>query len=261
MEKIGLIPAGIASRLGSMAFSKELLPIGFNEGKQELGLKAVSTDLLEKFHEADVRKAYMVIRKGKWDILDYYGDGSQTGVQLSYLITAHPFGVPFTLDQAYPFVKKTKIFVGFPDILFGPKNAFALADATLGKLGTDLILGVYPVKDIHQIQRCDMVKFDKHGRISQIIIKPEKTDLQFSWIFAIWKPDFTLFMHEYLKSELVKRLKNSNQPEIYLGHVIQAAIENKFSVSGHLFPDFHFLDIGTPGNLAQVLKDNFSNID
>jgi glucose-1-phosphate thymidylyltransferase len=260
VEKIGLIPAaGIARRLGPLSFSKELLPVGFNEGRTESGLKAVSTYLLEKYHQAGVRKVYMVIRKGKWDILDYYGDGSKIGVQLSYLITASPYGVPYTLDQAYPFVKAAKIFVGFPDILFGPENAFASADAALGLMNADLILGIYPVKDDNQKQKCDMVQFNKQGRISRIIVKPEKTDLQFSWIFAVWRPEFTLFMHEYLKFDLVKRLKKPDQSEIHLGHVIQAAIENGFSVYGHLFPDFHFIDVGTPDNLAQALKNNFSD--
>jgi glucose-1-phosphate thymidylyltransferase len=260
MEKIGLIPAaGTASRLGSLPFSKELLPIGFNEGKKDSGLKAVSTYLLEKFHQAGVRKVYTVIRKGKWDILNYYGDGSKIGVHLAYLIAAHSFGVPYTLDQVYPFVKTSKIFVGFPDILFEPENAFSLADAALGKRGADIILGLYPVKDKNQKQKCDMVQFNKHGRISKIIVKPESTDLEFNWIFSIWKPTFTVFMHRYLKYDLAKRQKKPNQAEIHLGHVIQAAIENGFSVVGHPFPDYHFIDVGTADNLAQAIKDSFSD--
>ncbi len=260
MEKIGLIPAaGIASRLGSLPFSKELLPIGFYEGKKESGLKAVSTYLLEKFHHAGVRKVYVVIRKGKWDIPNYFGDGSKIGVKLAYLITAHQFGVPYTLDQAYQFVKKSKIFVGFPDILFEPENAFELADEAFEKNGADIILGVYPVKDKNQVPNCDMVRFNKHGRISQIIVKQEETDLKFSWVFSIWKPNFTLFMHEYLKYDLAKRQKQPTQAEIHLGHLIQAAIENGFSVFGHFFSDYHFIDVGTTVNLVQAFKDYYSD--
>ena len=260
MEKIGLIPAaGTAKRLGSLAFSKELLPIGFNAGKKESGLKAVSTYLLEKFHQAGVKKVYTVIRKGKWDILNYYGDGSAIGVQLAYLIMDHSYGVPYTLDQAYPFVKTSKVFLGFPDVLFEPENAFTLADAALRQKSADLMLGLYPVKDKRQMQKSDMVQFETHGRITQIIVKPDKTDLKFSWIFAIWKPDFTIFMHDYLKHDLAKRQKNSNQVEIHFGHVIQAAIENGFSVFGHFFNDFHFIDVGNPDDLAQALRDYFSD--
>jgi glucose-1-phosphate thymidylyltransferase len=209
MEKVGLIPAaGIARRLGSLAFSKELLPIGFNAHKEESGLKPVSSYLLEKFYQTGIKKVYTVIRKGKWDILNYYGNGSEIGIQLAYLIMAHPFGVPYTLDQAYPFVKTSKVFLGFPDVLFEPVNAFTLADAVLGQKNADLMLGLYPVLNKRQMQKSDMVQIETHGRITEIIFKPETTDLKFSWIFAIWKPDFTLFMHNYLKHDLAKRQKS-----------------------------------------------------
>ena len=259
MEKIGLIPAaGIAKRLGSLAFSKELLPISYNAGKKEPKLKVVSTYLLEKFHQAGVKKVYTIIRKGKWDIPNYYGNGSEIGIQLAYLIMAHPYGVPYTLDQAYPFVKTSKVFLGFPDILFEPENAYSVTDAALEQKSADLMLGLYPVKDKRQMQKSDMVQFETNGRITQIIVKPEKTDLKFSWTFAIWKPDFTLFMHDYLKYDLAKREKNSMLAEIHLGHVIQAAIESGFSVFGHLFSDFHFIDVGNPDSLARALREYFA---
>jgi glucose-1-phosphate thymidylyltransferase len=217
----------------------------------------VSTYLLEKFHHADIKKVYAVIRKGKWDIPNYYGDGNEIGIQLAYLIMNHPFGVPYSLDQAYSFVKTSKVFLGFPDVLFEPENAFTLADAALGQKSADLLLGLYPVKDKRQKQKTDMVHFETNGRITQIIVKPKTTDLKFCWVFAIWKPDFTLFMHDYLKHDLAKRQKKINQAEIHLGHVIQAAIEGGLSVFGHLFTDFQYIDVGNPDNLAQALRKYF----
>jgi glucose-1-phosphate thymidylyltransferase len=258
MEKVGLIPAaGIAKRLGSLAFSKELLPVGLNADKQEPGIKAVSTYLLEKFQRAGVKKGYVVIRKGKWDIPNYYGDGGEIGIQLAYLTMTHPFGVPYTLDQAYSFVKTSKVFLGFPDILFEPENAFAVADTAFEQKSADIMLGLYPVQDKSQMQKSDMVDFETNGRITRIIVKPETTALKFSWTFAIWNPDFTGFMHDYLKHDLAKRHKNAMQSEIHLGHVIQAAIENGFSVFGHPFADFHFIDVGNPADLATALREYF----
>jgi glucose-1-phosphate thymidylyltransferase len=258
MEKIGLIPAaGIAKRLGSLGFSKELFPIGSNWEKKEGCLKAVSSYLLEKYRLSGVKNVYTVIRKGKWDIIDYYGDGAKIGIKMAYLVMAHPYGVPYTLDQAYPFVKTAKIFLGFPDILFEPENAFTVADDAFEQKRADLMIGLYPVNDKKQMQQSDMVQFDEHGRITQIIVKPESTDLKFSWVFAIWKPEFTLFMHNYLKNELVKRQKCSTQAEIHLGHIIQAAIESGFNVFGHLFADYHFIDVGSPSNISQALKEYF----
>ena len=258
MEKTGLIPAaGIANRLGPLAFSKELLPISFNAGKKEPGLKAVCSFLLEKFQRAGVKKVFTIIRKGKWDIPNYYGDGGEFGIQLAYLMMTHPFGVPYTLDQAYSFVKTSKVFLGFPDVLFEPEDAFSIADAALAQKAPDLMLGLYPVKDKRRMQRTDMVHFDTQGRIKQILVKPEATDLQFGWIFAIWKPDFTVFMHDYLKHDIAQRQNNSIQAELHLGHVFQAAIENGFSVFGHLFTDFGCIDVGNPDDLAQALREYF----
>ena len=85
------------------------------------------------------------------------------------------------------------------------------------------------------MQQSDMVQFENNGRVNQIVVKPEATDLKFCWTFAIWKPDFTLFMHDYLKNDIAKRQENSIDAEIHLGQVIQAAIEDGFLVFGNLF--------------------------
>ena len=132
-----------------------------------------------------------------------------------------------------------------------------MADAVFDQERADLMLGLYPVNGKKQMQQSDMVQLDKHGRITQIIIKPKKTDLKFSWIFAIWKPEFTLFMHNHLKHELDERQKHSTQVEIHLGHIIQSAIESGFTVFGHLFFDFHYIDMGNPGNISQAIREYF----
>ena len=258
MENIGLIPAaGLAKRLGSLPFSKELLPVSYTSRHGTPHLKAVATYLLDKLRHAGVNKVYTVIRKGKWDIPNYWGDGSQFGVQLAYLIMRHAFGVPYTLDQAYPFVKNAKIFLGFPDVLFSPNNAFAVADGALEKKHADIMLGLFPVNDPRQRQHCDMVQFEPHGRITKIVVKPQTSDLQCSWLLAIWKPDFTQFMHDFLRRDLKQRHINDLPTEIHIGHVIQAAIEGGFSVWGHLFADFDFIDVGHPASLARALKTHF----
>jgi glucose-1-phosphate thymidylyltransferase len=77
-EIIGLIPAaGQATRIAPLPCSKELYPIGFRTvpGSDGLRPKAVSHYLLEKMQIAGVRKAYFILRQGKWDIPAYWGDG------------------------------------------------------------------------------------------------------------------------------------------------------------------------------------------
>ena len=78
-EIVGLIPAGgKAKRISPLPFSKELYPIGFQtmNGRSQPRPKVVSQYLLEKFSIAqELTEAYIVLRKGKWDIPAYFGDG------------------------------------------------------------------------------------------------------------------------------------------------------------------------------------------
>jgi len=123
----GVIPAaGTGSRLGALPCSKELMPVGFHdkEKSEKSQPKVVSHYLLEKMHQAGVSKVYMILSKGKWDIPAYFGDGKMLDLNIGYLLMDLPFGVPFTIDQVYPFAKESMIVFGFPDILFNRIDIF-----------------------------------------------------------------------------------------------------------------------------------------
>ena len=85
---VGLIPAaGIAERISPLPCSKEIFPIGIQtNGRKKPRPKVVCTYLLEKMSAAGITKAHIILRKGKWDIPAYLGDGSIVNMHLSYLI-------------------------------------------------------------------------------------------------------------------------------------------------------------------------------
>ena len=108
-EVVGLIPAaGVAKRISPLPSSKELFPIGFHEiatdGQNLVRPKVVSNYLLENMFNAGASKVWIVLGKGKWDIMNYYGDGSAFGGHISYLVMEHPWGMPYTLNQAAPWL-------------------------------------------------------------------------------------------------------------------------------------------------------------
>src|SRR5262245_1136547 len=107
--------------------SKEVYPVGFRPTQDGSSRpKVVAHYLLEKMRAAGINRAYFVLRPGKWDIPGYFGDGSILDMHVGYLILGLPFGVPFTLDQAYPFLEAATVAFGFPDILFDSDNPFGL---------------------------------------------------------------------------------------------------------------------------------------
>ena len=177
---IGLIPAGgKATRISPLPLSKELYPVGFrgdddieinnqSNNQNHLRPKVVSHYLLERMQLAGIDKAYFILRSGKWDIPAYFGDGEMLSMSLGYLIMSLPYGVPFTLDSAYPFVKDAVVALGFPDILFEPKDAFFKILKRLENSNADVVLGLFPTD---KPQKAGMVDFDDAGKVRSIIEK------------------------------------------------------------------------------------------
>lgn len=246
-EIIGLLPAGgQATRLAPLPCSKELYPVGYRSvGEDDFRPKVVSHYLLEKMQQAGASKAYIILREGKWDIPAYWGDGALVGLPLAYLMMNVPYGTPFTLDQAYPFVRQANIVFGFPDILFQPDDAFNRLFEHQAETKADAVLGLFLADKPHKM---DMVELDEHQRVTRVVIKPKQTSLIYTWIIAVWTPTFTTFMHQFLAQKLSDDTIRTK--EIFMGDIFQAAIDNGLEVESLKFAEGRCIDIGTPEDLV-----------
>lgn len=250
-EVIGLIPAaGLATRLSPLPFSKELFPIGFGADNKSHNLipKVVCHYLLEKMRLAGITRAYVIIREGKWDVPNYFGDGSRLDMRLAYLMMGLPYGVPYTLDQAHPFVEDAIVAFGFPDIFFESDQAFVQLLAHQEAKKMDVVLGLFPSD---QPQKVDMVVLAEDGGIERIVIKDQQSDLRYSWGIAVWTPVFSDFMHQYLAESKEKAI---HRPELFMGDVLNKAIQEGIKVEGVFISDKPFLDIGTGDDLLKAVR-------
>ena len=247
MDVVGLLPAGgQATRLGRLPLSKELFPVGFDEGiAGQPRPKAVGQYLLENMRRAGITKAFWILRPGKWDIPAYFGDGKALDLRLAYLTVHVAYGVPYTLDQAFPFVQTMTVALGFPDILFQPEDAYSQILSRLNASEADVVLGLFPTG---QPWKAGMVEFDAAGRVTQIIEKPSQSDLTYMWAIAVWRPSFTQFLHEYVCGHVVGT-------ELPIGDVIQAAIQAGLQVEAEPFATGSCRDVGTPADLRQAIRD------
>ncbi|MBD0335366.1 MAG: dTDP-glucose pyrophosphorylase [Cyanobacteria bacterium Co-bin13] len=258
---IGLMPAaGQATRLGPLPMSKELFPLGIQAGA---GPRVACHSLLAAMRQGGITEALVILRPGKWDIPAYLGDGALLDMRLGYLTVHVPFGVPFSLNQAYPFVREATVALGFPDILFQPQEAYTKLLARQAAGGADVVLGLFPTD---QPEKVGVVEFDEAGRVAAILEKSQRTDLKYMWAIAIWQPSFTEFLHQFIEAEL-KLLIGDTVPqtlkqfppysEIPIGDVIQAAIGAGLRVEAEAFAAGRYLDIGTPDNLKKAVSGDF----
>jgi glucose-1-phosphate thymidylyltransferase len=214
----------------------------------------VSQYLLERYRAAGVSKTFFILRKGKWDIPQYYGHGEMVGMDLAYLIMNHPHGHPFTLDQAYPFVKDKLVAFGYPDILFEPLDAFATLTQHLGKTHADVALGVFPLR---KDQRWDICSFGLDGRMDVVAVPEPPAALQrLGWSIAVWTPRFTEFMHEFLNLAVQKKQFTATDGKEYvMNHIFQEAIDRKLHVEHLVFDKGVVRDIGTPSELIAAQSE------
>jgi len=260
---IGLLPAaGQGTRISPLPMSKELFPLGFREVKGKAGLrpKVACHYLLEKMHLAGAQEAFLILRPGKWDIPDFLGDGADLGLRLAYLTVHVPFEVPFSLNQAYPFVREATVVMGFPDILFEPEDAYRRLLQRLDQGNAEVVLGLFPTD---QPEKVGVVEFDETtGQVSGIYEKSTFTHLPYMWAIAAWQPTFTEFLHQVV-TERQRQLIGKQPPqmlkemppytELPIGDVIHQAIEAGLRVEAEPFEQGSYLDIGTPENLRRAI--------
>lgn len=254
-EVIGLIPAaGQATRVAPLPCSKELYPVALRPSKAGMRPKVAAHYLLDSLRAAGIRKAFVILREGKWDIPAYFKDGVDLlDLHLAYLIMRVPHGPPFTLDHAYPFVRDANIAIGFPDVVFRPTDAFVRLLARLEHTGADAVLGLFPSD---KPERFDMVEWSEGGRVIGLRIKQPDIGLRYAWMIAVWTPTFTEFMHGHLDALL--RSGAAQTREFHVGDVIQAAIQAGLWVDGVAFPEGECVDIGAPDILAQLHQGKLS---
>jgi glucose-1-phosphate thymidylyltransferase len=249
VEIVGIVPAaGQATRISPLPCSKELYPIALRRCESGMRPKVVSHYLFERMRQAGIRKAYVILREGKWDIPAYFNDGTALlDIHLAYLMMREPFGTPFTLDQARPYVREAIVALGFPDMIFWPHDIFTHMIARHTQSDADVVLGLVPCDRPHT---ADMIELEGTGRVRRFVIKQRETSLRYAWVAAVWTPTFTQFMHDYLDEAL--HSGEATRRELFVGDVIQAAIDHGMHVDSVTFSEGGYVDIGSPEILERI---------
>src|SRR5699024_9236026 len=114
---------------------------------------------------------------------------------LAYIFTEPTAGTHHTLDLAYHFVKDGIVLLGFPDILFKPKNAFIRLLEKQQQSGADVVLGLFEANNPNV---ADIVDLNRNRRLRKIVIKSNKINLKYTWVIAVLYSVFFIFLHEFV---------------------------------------------------------------
>jgi|APTNR8051073442_1049403.scaffolds.fasta_scaffold08445_4 glucose-1-phosphate thymidylyltransferase len=257
-DLVGVIPmAGQGARINPLPMSKELFPVGFGKvpGASEPRPVPVCLHLLRQMRWAGVTRACLVLRPGKWDIPAYLQDGGSLGLALSYLVMPRDFGVPFTVNQATPFVGDCRVAFGFPDIILQPDDVFSRLAERQALTGADAVLAAYPTDEP---SKWGVIGIDRELNVYRVVEKPMGSDLRLAWAAAVWSPAFTRFL-DFILSQWAPALQANRDEggvdEMAFGDVLQAAIDAGLRIEAEIIRDGSALDIGRPETLRAILGD------
>jgi glucose-1-phosphate thymidylyltransferase len=246
--------AGIATRLGALPCSKEVLPLPAQEAADGdptgAAVRPAMAYLLEAFELAGIERAFVVLRADKWDVPRALGTRAG-GVELAYVVVDATPSPVHSIARAAPFLRDAVVALGFPDILFSPRDAYAVALDRLSGGAADVVLGIFPTD---QHEKTDMVELDEVvdenagapvAVVRDLVIKQPARGLRHTWSIAAWRPRFT--------EVLVKAAAAAPQAALHVGEVVRASIARGLRVEAVRFDGGEYLDIGTPEDLRRAM--------
>jgi len=235
---IGLFPAaGKGTRLG--------LPAGQSKEVFEIAPGRRAGDcLLQAYADAGLDAAVVLHRKGKEDIAAHYQSHPVDGLPIRYLEVGSTPSTLHTLQAALDHIPREAVALGFPDIQFNAPDAFVQLRRALENSTAEIVLGLFSTD---RPDKVDMVDYAPDGAVREIVIKPESTELSHSWVLAVWRPRFTQWLRENLAA-----LEQSHSGELFVGHALQAVMNEGWEVQSLVFEGAKLLDIGTRDDLERA---------
>lgn len=172
---------------------------------------------------------------GRDSIRELLGDGSDYGVEVSYVVQGDPGGLAEAVGCARSFVGDSPFLVHFGDVLFGDGfsgfvAAFEDSDAEIG-------LGVHRVAE----PRHHAIVYEADGRPVEVVEKPDDPAGDRSPVLDIFDP--VIF-------EYIDRVSPSARDELEIVDAIQLALDDGVSAFTHDL-DGWFVDVGTRDGLLR----------
>ena len=234
-----ILHGGHGTRLRPLTHTgpKQLLPIAN---------KPMSEYCLESLRDAGITDIAIIIGGiGSNKVQEYYGDGKNFGVNLSYIHQDSPKGIAHAVRLCKDFVGKEKFVVFLGDNII-QKSIDEYADNFLNS-DADASILLCEVDNPSQFGIAEI----ENGKIIKLTEKPKvpKTNLAVTGIYFLTPLIF----------DLIDNLKPSWRNEFEIVDALQMLLDNHKKIKYYIITDF-WKDTGTPEDILQANQTILENM-
>lgn len=227
-----ILAGGTGSRLFPLTHTKpkQLMPVAN---------KPVLEYIVEDCSAAGIDEIGIILgTKGRREIQDHFGDGSDWGVDITYIVQGEPLGLAHAVACGRDFVGDDSFVVylgdimvqdGISDLVDGFKDASEVV-----RIGT---------QQVDNPSRYGVLNVDEDGRVKQIVEKPDEPESDLAGVgIGVFSP--VIF-------EVIDDLLPSWRGELELSDANQQLIQQGEHVASYVF-DGWWKDTGTPADMLEV---------
>jgi glucose-1-phosphate thymidylyltransferase len=228
-----ILHGGYGTRLGPLTFSKpkQLL---------QIANKPMSQYALDDLKNAGIREIAIVIGDIYPEkVKDFYGNGSNFGVNIKYIFQSKPLGISHAIKLCEEFIGDEKFIVYLGDNIMR-KNLGNFAKSFESSSDDCKIL----LCEVDNPSRFGIAEF-KNNKILKIIEKPKETNSNLA-VIGIYFFNKKIF-------KIIENLKPSWRGELEVTDALQLSLQNGHSISYETVTGW-WKDTGTPEDILDANK-------
>jgi glucose-1-phosphate thymidylyltransferase len=234
-----LLSGGTGSRLRPITHTgpKQLVPVAN---------KPVLQYAIEDFKEAGITEIGVVLgHKGREEIQTLLGDGSDYGVDITYIVQGDPLGLAHAAGCAREFVGDDDFVMYLGDNLFKE----GITDLVESFQAGDYEAGI-ALQEVDNPSAFGIADLDAEGNVTRLIEKPDDPPTNFALI--------GIYVFSSKVFDAIETLEPSWRGELEITDAIQTLLEDGYAINSHVVEGW-WKDTGKPEDILHanhlVLED------
>ncbi|WP_280586387.1 glucose-1-phosphate thymidylyltransferase [Halorubrum sp. Boch-26] len=238
-----VLSGGTGSRLRPITHTgpKQLVPVAN---------KPVLEYAIEDLKEAGITEIGVILgNKGRDEIQELFGDGSEYGVDITYIVQGNPLGLAHAAGCAKDFVGDDDFVMYLGDNILKSGVTELVKSFETGNYGAGIAL-----QEVDDPQAFGIADVDNEGNVTELIEKPDEPPTNLALI--------GMYVFSPAVFDAIDELEPSWRGELEITDAIQDLLEDGYEIDSHIVTGW-WKDTGKPQDILEanrlVLEDTELN--